>query len=110
LVRLFDRLRDPIFEPGHPRFEPVEARVDLIETPQPPRFKSGDVIANVEDLAFDVLESKFDGLEPKLELARHSVESFGHRLMKRGKATRRFPECCGCDAAVAMRHPNACSA
>jgi hypothetical protein len=77
-MRLFDRLRDPFFEPRHACFEFVEPRIDLVETPQHARFEARDIVTNIENLTLDGLESAVDQIKP----ARYPIETLGDRLMK----------------------------
>ena len=84
-MRLFDRLRDPFFEPRYARLEFIEPRVDFVETPQHARFEPGHVGAYVENLPFDVLKAKLDSFKSALDQAkpaRHPIEACRHRLMK----------------------------
>jgi hypothetical protein len=106
-VLLFDRLRDPFFEPRHAGFAFVEPRVDLVASPQHAHLEARDVVANVEDLAFD-------GLEAKVELSCHCIKALSHRLMERREPGENIFACfraaAGTPHKAIVHYAKACSA
>ncbi len=81
---LFDRLRDPFFEPRHARFEFVDARIDLVEGPHS-CFQPRDIVAHIEHLPVDVVFQRVEPPVQRVEPSAQGFEPFGNGLVHRPK-------------------------